>query len=147
MTEPTETTEGVADATPNQTAPEQAANDDKEAAKYRRRLRDTEAERDRLSERLSVLQRAEATRLAAEHLADGSDLFLDGSTQLADLLTEGGEVDGARVAELAKGLLASHPHWRKPAPAAPPASTVTSSGKIEGSRETPTWSQVLKGGA
>ena len=35
---PTETTEGVTNETPDQTAPEQAASDDKEAAKYRRRL-------------------------------------------------------------------------------------------------------------
>ncbi|QRE80391.1 hypothetical protein F1734_09115 [Rhodococcus ruber] len=37
-----------------------------EAAKYRRRLRETEAERDALTSRLEAMQYAEALRLAAD---------------------------------------------------------------------------------
>jgi hypothetical protein len=95
----------------------------REAAKYRTQLRATEAQRDALSDRLAGFQRGEAERLAAEHLADAADLWRDG-LELAALLDDDGNLDGAKVAEHAAALRAAHPHWRRPpAPKRNPAST------------------------
>ena len=83
-----------------------------EAAKYRRRLRDTEAERDTLAARLTALQRAEAEALAAERLVDGEDLFRYGST-LDDLLGDEGQVDPQKVAAAADALVTERPYLDK----------------------------------
>lgn len=69
----------------------------KEAAKYRTRLRAAEAERDALATRVQSLQRAEAERLAGEHLAKGAALWA-GGTELADLLDVDGNLDTAKIA-------------------------------------------------
>src|ERR1700758_3047520 len=61
----------------------------KEAAKYRRRLRETEAERDALRGRVETMQRNEIQRMAADRLADPADLWRDGA-KVSDLLNEGG---------------------------------------------------------
>jgi hypothetical protein len=67
----------------------------REAAKYRRRLRDVEAERDALKATVESLQRAEADRLAT---ADGlKPAALWSSAELGDLLGDDGTVDAARV--------------------------------------------------
>lgn len=73
----------------------------REAAKYRRKLRDAEAERDALATRLETLQRAEAERLASKHLAKGAALWV-GGTALADVLDDDGDVDPAKVTERAQ---------------------------------------------
>ncbi|NTY57950.1 hypothetical protein [Mycolicibacterium sphagni] len=87
----------------------------REAAKYRRQLRDAEAARDSLSERLSALQRREAERLAADHLADGTDVWRDG-LDLAALLDDSGDLDPAKVAASAQAARKAHPHWAAPRP-------------------------------
>ena len=69
-----------------------------EAAKYRRRLRETEAERDALAARVEALQRAEVERVAADTLARPEALWAAG-TDLAALLTEDGAVDPEAVAQ------------------------------------------------
>lgn len=119
---------GISDATPDDGAekPDAAARD---VAKYRKRAQAAEKERDQLGERLTRMQRAEAERLAAEHLKDGTDLWRDGA-QLADLLDDDANVDPTKIAEATQTLVTAHPHWRKLAPAAPPASIVTATDKI-----------------
>lgn len=68
----------------------------REAAKYRRRLRDVEAERDALKATVAALQRAEVDRLAT---ADGlKPAALWSSAELTDLLAEDGTVDQGMVA-------------------------------------------------
>ncbi|WP_204081170.1 hypothetical protein [Mycobacterium riyadhense] len=114
----------------NTEAPEDG-QENREAAKYRHRAKAAEAERDRLTERLTVLQRAEVERLAAAKLADGQDVWRDGA-ELAGLLDDNGDVDPSKVDHLITSLLDAHQHWRKLAPAAPPASTVTANDKITG---------------
>jgi hypothetical protein len=145
-TEPTRTPEPVA-AEPDTAAPaaDDTADSGKEAAKYRRRLRETEAERDTLTERLTTLQRSEAERLAAAALTDGADLWREG-TELADLLDDDGNIDPDKVTAAATSVSHAHPHWRKREPAAPPASTVTSNGKIgPGPGPEPrSWTDVLQ---
>ena len=68
----------------------------REAAKYRRRLRAAEAERDRLSEQVGALQRAEVERLATADDLRPAALWASGA-ELADLLTADGTVDEAKV--------------------------------------------------
>jgi|SRR5699024_10968677 len=72
----------------------------RDAAKYRTRLREAEAERDALTARLETMQKAEAERLAEHHIARGSGLWA--AFELADMLDEDGNVDPAKVATAAK---------------------------------------------
>ena len=85
------------------TAPEEPAEDVQETpeeepatsnreARYRRQLRDAEAERDTLRGQVETLQRAEAERVAAAHLARPEGLWAAG-TALPDLLDDEGDVD------------------------------------------------------
>lgn len=89
----------------------------KEAARYRRSLRDAEAERDGLRGRLDVLQRAEVERIATgdDGLARADDLWLSGAN-LAELLDDNGNVDHGRVREAVAAILVDRPHWRRAAP-------------------------------
>lgn len=118
----------ISNPTPDDGAdkPDAAARD---VAKYRKRAQAAEKERDQLGERLTRMQRAEAERLAAERLKDGTDLWRDGA-QLADLLSDEGDIDSDKIAAVTQTLVTAHPHWRKLAPAAPPASIVTAADKI-----------------
>lgn len=122
---PDTTTENTTEETPTtaEEAPEvQTAEDDgnpnAEAARYRRKLRDAEAERDALAGRLEVLQRAEAERIAADHMTKPAALWAAG-TELADLLAEDGTVDPQRVAQASIGAvdaLGLTPVRRRPKP-------------------------------
>lgn len=82
----------------------------REAAKYRRKLRDTEAERDTLRDRLTVLQRSEVERLVADRFRDPADVWRDGA-QVDELLDDGGNIDSAKVNTAATAVLKAHPHW------------------------------------
>lgn len=70
----------------------------REAASYRRRLRETEAERDTLRDRLAAVQRAEVEHIAAKDLAKPAGLWAAG-VNLSDLLDDTGNVDPAKVRE------------------------------------------------
>ncbi|ONM47168.1 hypothetical protein [Nocardia donostiensis] len=101
----------------------------REAAKYRRQLRDTETERDQLRERVTAYERAEVERLVADHLADPADLWVAG-TELDALRGKGGAVDPEKVKAAVAELLEQRPHWRKHRPPiAPPASLVSGLGR------------------
>ena len=125
---------------------------DREAARYRKQLRATEAERDELSgqlaamsERVATMQRGEAERLAAEHLADGADLWRDGA-ELAALLDEAGNLDPSKVADAARATAAAHRHWRAPRPVKrhPFGKGALHSGASGGDHLLPTsWASVL----
>lgn len=99
---------GTADASPENGAEVDEDQDDaidgdgagdgpgREAAKYRRRLRDVEAERDTLKAAVAALQRAEVDRLATADDLRPAALWASGP-ELADLLTDDGTVDAAKV--------------------------------------------------
>jgi hypothetical protein len=91
---------------------EQQENDGiaNEAAKYRRRLRDTEAERDALRSRVEAMQRNEVQRLVADRLADPADVWRDGAT-VGDVLDDAGNIDNSKVGQLVDGLVKEHAHW------------------------------------
>ncbi|MEU7764355.1 hypothetical protein AB0B25_04450 [Nocardia sp. NPDC049190] len=97
----------------------------REAAKYRRQLRDTEAERDSLRERVTTYERAEVERLVADHLADPADLWVSG-VELDALRGKDGAIDQDKVKTAVAELLEQRPHWQKRLkPLAPPASLVS----------------------
>lgn len=117
----------------------------REAAKYRTRLRDAEAARDTLSERLSTMQRREVERLAAGHLADAADIWRDG-LELDTLLGEDGHLDSAKVVEAAKAVRKAHPHWAPPRPQRRnPAADGFRNGATggDGLVHAPSWQSVL----
>lgn len=89
----------------------------KEAAGHRRKLRDAEAERDTLAQRVSVLQRGEAERIAAaaaegfRPLSDGRDVWRHDGVELVAMLDADGNVDPAKVREVVLEVAAAHPGW------------------------------------
>lgn len=72
---------------------------EREAARYRRQLRETEAERDALRGQVEAMQRAEVERLASAKLAKPAGIWTVG-IQLDDMLTDSGTVDPAKVADV-----------------------------------------------
>jgi hypothetical protein len=90
-----------------------------DAAGYRRRLRDTEAERDSIAaerdalvEKLTARQRTDVEVLAAQRLTDGSDLWQ--AVELVDVLNEAGDIDEAKVTADVADLLTRKPHYGIP---------------------------------
>jgi hypothetical protein len=79
-----------------------------EAARYRTKLRETEAERDQLAEQLAGMRRTEAERLASTALSKGGDVWLDGA-DVGDLLDGDGHVDPEKVAAAAASVLDGRP--------------------------------------
>lgn len=94
---------------------DERGNANREAAKYRRQLREVEAQRDQLGERLATMQRSHAEALAREYLADGADMWRDGLELLA-VLDDDGNLDPTKVAAAAKAARKAHPHWGSPKP-------------------------------
>lgn len=110
---------------------------DREAAKYRRRLRETESDRDRLASVVEGYQRREVEAAAGGLLAAGSDLWAAG-VQLPDLLGDDGQVDAGKVEAAAQAAIAAHPHWRVSHPSMDGGvRTSVDSGK--------SWSQLIGG--
>ncbi len=99
------------DASPEETADETTSDEsegnDREAARYRRRLRETETERDALTARVEKYQRGEAERIAAESLAAPADLWL--FTDVAAVLNDDGDVDAVKVREIGRTVASDRP--------------------------------------
>ncbi|HVM15485.1 MAG TPA: hypothetical protein VM287_14315 [Egibacteraceae bacterium] len=119
-TEPTDDTidEGTDDTITDETTTEAEDTDtpNAEAAKYRRRLREAEAERDTLAANLEATRRQVVERLVVDstgpRLGDPKDLWLAG-VELAELVdAETGAVDPDKVAAAQARVLADHPTWR-----------------------------------
>lgn len=99
-----DTTQGEATDTTDTESDEQHSDDaedsdnrgGREAAKYRRRLRDTEGERDGLREQLDGMRRAEVERIAGAKINKPAALWA-GGVQLADLLDDQGNIDAGKV--------------------------------------------------
>ena len=108
--------EAPADPEPS-TPPDEAATDDvaalrREAANFRRRLRETESERDGLRERLDARDRADAERIAAQVMGDGRDLWVAG-VELAALRDDDGALSPDLVNQAVERTLSDRPHWRR----------------------------------
>ncbi|WP_238553928.1 hypothetical protein [Gordonia sp. KTR9] len=90
------------------------------------------------------MQRAEIERVAAEHLAQAGDLFTLSGKDLAEFLTESGDVDTAKVSADVAALLAERPGLRKNAPAFDPSQGTGQPPKPEA--PTPTWGSMFQTG-
>ena len=110
-----------------------------EAAKYRRRARAAEIERDSLRDQLAAVQRAEVERVAGATLADGADLWA--AVDLDATLAEDGTVDPAKVRDAVRDLLTAHPHWARPGPVKPGS---LASGAAARSTDPRGWGAALK---
>jgi len=123
---------------------EQQAN--QEAAKWRKQLRETEAERDGLRGRLEAMQRSEIERIAAGRLSKPESLWAAGA-QLADLLTEDGDVDAEKVEEAVDSAVDSLGLQQLPAHLRPETqgAYVPSEGTNTGRPGTASWQQLLQG--
>jgi len=123
---------------------DKASSPNAEAAKYRRKLRAAETKLEVQTARTEMLIRREVERLAADRLADGTDVWRD-DTQLADLVDGEGLPDTERVTARVADLLDAHGHWDKPG-STPPASTVTGDGKPPGGDPSASWQDVYRNG-
>lgn len=121
-TEPdAERADTAADAPPIEPEPEPADEPEprsRREAKYRTQLREAEAERDQLAATVEALQRTEVERVAADWIAEPTALWAAAGVQLADLVTENGTVDAAKVTAAARAAreqlgLAMGPEERK----------------------------------
>ena len=90
----------------------EATRPERQAAQYRAKLRQAEAEVTRLSALVDGHQRDTVTELAAAAgLHDGADILL--GTTLSDFRDESGAIDPALVRATAEQLLAQRPHWAR----------------------------------
>lgn len=85
----------------------------REAAKYRTQLRDTQTELSTVQARLTMAQTTEAARIAGEVLAAGTDVFDIGGADLAAVLDpDTGQVDRDAVLALAEEVATDRPGLR-----------------------------------
>lgn len=118
---------------------EQESGGNEEAAKYRRRLREVEAERDQLAEQVQGFRQADVERRAADALQDPSDIWRAG-VQLNDVLDENsGELDEDKLAETIKQVTEEHPGWKKR-----PIGIDEDQGKTSDTTVGPSWSGLLR---
>lgn len=87
---------------------EGAESPNREAAKYRRRLRDAEKERDELRGRLDVYLAREVEQVAAGFLDAPALLWADGQATAGDFLDSKGAVDRAKVRAAAEAILSRY---------------------------------------
>ena len=119
-----------------------AASDDvaklrRENANRRGALREVEAERDALRDQVAALQRAEVERLAAERLADPSDLWRHDGVELDALLGEDGGLDAERWPPPWPGWSRRTPHGASRGPTSAPGPGAASSPR-------PTFGEAFK---
>ncbi len=117
----------------------------REAASYRRRLRDAEGDRDRLAEQVAGYQRREVEQLVERgrgfrRMSSGSDLWT-GGVSLADVLAEDGRVDQDKALAAMDRVLQERPHWAKP------VGDVGLGPRPDSGRSGPSFADVLRQGA
>ena len=108
----------------------------REAAGYRTRLREAEAERDGLRQQIERYRRQEIDALVSDRLDPGDFGLL---VEMTELLDDDGAVDPEKVNEAVDRVLAERPHWKKQAP------PVDFGGGARGTRpQRPSFGQALK---
>jgi hypothetical protein len=113
-----------------------------EAARYRTRLRESEAARDTLTATLDGYRRRDVVQAAeAAGMARGGDLF-DAGQELSAMLADDGTVDAAKVAAAAAVVLAERPHW---AVRPPPRPKVDDAQGRQSPPQSSSWQKVISG--
>ncbi|MFD7557973.1 hypothetical protein ACFV9E_25955 [Streptomyces sp. NPDC059835] len=90
----------------------ETTNGNREAAKYRTKLREAEAKLEATEKRVHSLLRAQVESLAAKDLSVASDLFDIGGVSIDDLTDPEGNVMSDAVDAAVKALLAKRPGLR-----------------------------------
>lgn len=144
-----DTARPAADTTQEQAVEESVDEHDRdtanaEAAKYRRRLRDTEAQLTTTTDRLTAYQRRHVEQLAADLLATPADLFDVGQLELTQFLNDDGDIDTDEVLLAATALVDLRPQLGKNYTPPWPATTDYGQGvrtqSVDGG---PTWAKAL----
>lgn len=105
----TETTTGPDESPAAATEPTTETEDsgNREAAKYRTKLRETESERDKLRGQVEDMQRAAVEEMARrDHRLSKPAALWKAGVELADLLNEDGQVDPEKVKTSVAGAIA-----------------------------------------
>lgn len=113
----------------------------KAEANVRGKLRDAEAERDKLAEAVNGFRRQAFSEAAKA--ARVQDTAVDDVLKVVDLetvLAEDGTIDAAKVTEAVRGLQKTHPHYFKPVG----ASTIAQGSAPAGDGLDASWSDVLR---
>lgn len=123
MSEEITTTEAT-EATADQTAPEGKAGH--EAAKYRTRLRETEAQRDQLADQVTALRRAAVEDRLKSHRVPAAGFWAAG-VELDELMDDDGNLDDEKIKAAADNAVESLglERARVPAPYSPKEGNVT----------------------
>lgn len=108
-TEPADGTSEPTDTTDAAETDEQEPSPNREAAKYRRELRDTQSERDALQARIDQQDRAAAETLAGQQLASADDLWRYG-VELDSLRGDDGSLDPEKVTAAVTELATARPY-------------------------------------
>ena len=117
-----------------------------EAARWRVTAKQTAAQLAVEQARISEMNRREAQRLAAVHLADPADMWLEGCTP-DQLVGDDGLIDPLLVEEQAVKTIEAHPHWKRATPVVgAPAAAVTGDGDYRPAPAAPTWQGFIRGG-
>jgi hypothetical protein len=111
----------------------------KEAAGHRRKLREAEAERDRLAGIVHSMLRNEVERRAEQRMHRGDDIWSAG-VELGELLDEDGALDLAKVDAAVERVIKERPHWSRLRP------TGAADQGARGSTSSPgiTWQEALR---
>lgn len=118
--QPDEASEAGDDEEPDE-EPDEASKAGREAAKYRRRLRETEAERDALAQRVTDLQRSVVDGIVTASGEGGGRMhsaepFWAGGVDLDTLLDDEGRVDTTKVLEAVDDVAKRFGIRRRPRP-------------------------------
>jgi hypothetical protein len=129
-------------AAPEDESPDASPN--AEAARYRRQLREVEAERDALTDRVRDYQRRECEAMVADLLDVPGDLFDIGQVDVNAFYDDDGTLNEGELRAAAGALLEERPRLGKPRPAGPRWQNFGQNQPPPPSRGGD-WNQVLKG--
>jgi hypothetical protein len=107
-----------------------------EAARWRVKLRESEADRSVLDARLEASQRSLAEHYAARFLTDPSDLWAAG-TRVESMMNLDGDIDAGLVKLACQQIRERHPHWGVP------ATSPDRDQGMKGGAPPPTWGDMF----
>lgn len=107
----------VTDQVPDDETPPEESTPNREAARYRTQLRESQAETEALRGQVRAMQRAELERVATSgdgiRLHRASDIWPDDAgTDLSELLDEDGRIDADAVRGVIEAATADRPYLR-----------------------------------
>ena len=112
-------------------------NPNREAAKYRRKLREAEQVIERQAARIEAVDREQVEQRAGEFLVDPSDIWT--VTSLEKVRDDDGNLDGAKLDGEIRQIIETKPHWVRP------RSTPQHAGARETVPQTPSIGAALNG--